>query len=59
MAGYKCDVTESTSTKKVAPAQVPVYCEDDETKCVKGAKQMIAFNRMIFGNLVSLFYTAN
>jgi hypothetical protein len=47
MAGYKCNVTGSTSTKKVAPAQVAVHCEDDETKCVKGAKQMIAFNRMI------------
>lgn len=45
MAGYKCNVTGSTSSKKVAPAQVPVYCADDSNKCVKGAKQMIAFNR--------------
>lgn len=59
MAGYKCNVTGSTSTKKVAPAQVAVHCENDATKCVKGAKQMIAFNRMIFRNLVSLFHTAN
>lgn len=52
MAGYKCNVTGSTSSKKVAPAQVAVYCEDDSTKCVKGAKQMVAFNRTIFDPLV-------
>jgi hypothetical protein len=45
MAGYKCNITGSTSSKKVAPAQVPVYCADDASKCVKGAKQMIVFNR--------------
>jgi hypothetical protein len=45
MAGYKCNVTESTSSKKIAPAQIARYCEDDTTNCVKGAKQMIAFNR--------------
>ena len=56
MAGYKCNVTGSTSSKKVATAQVAVHCEDDATKCVKGAKQMIAFNRTIFKHLVSLYY---
>ena len=55
MAGYKCNVTGSTSTKKVAPAQVAAYCEDDSTKCVQGAKQMIAFNRKISESLVALF----
>lgn len=45
MAGYKCNVTGSTSSKKVASAQVAAYCADDTSKCVKGAKQMIAFNR--------------
>lgn len=45
MAGYKCNVTGSTSSRKVAAAQVPAYCADDTGKCVKGAKQMIAFNR--------------
>lgn len=52
MAGYKCNVTGSTSSKKVAPAQVAAYCEDDSIKCVKGAKQMVAFNRKIFDPLV-------
>lgn len=45
MAGYKCTVTGSNSTKQVAPAQAPVYCADDESKCVAGAKQMIVFQR--------------
>lgn len=45
MAGYKCNVTGSTSTKKIGTAQIAKYCEDDASKCVKGAKQMIAFNR--------------
>jgi hypothetical protein len=31
--------------KKLAKAQPPVYCGDDERKCVKGAKQMIVFNQ--------------
>jgi len=47
MAGYKCNVTGSTSSKKVATAQVAKYCEDNNDGCVKGAKQMIAFNRKI------------
>ncbi|CAI7630450.1 unnamed protein product [Penicillium crustosum] len=51
MAGYKCNVTGSTSSKKVAPAQVAVYCEDDSTKCVKGAKQMVAFNQKTGNNV--------
>ncbi|CAG7940053.1 unnamed protein product [Penicillium salamii] len=46
MAGYKCNVTGSSSTKKIASAKAATYCEDDTTKCVAGAKQMIAFNRM-------------
>lgn len=46
MANYRCNVTNSVSTRKVAPAKPPVYCKDDQTKCVRGAKQMIAWNRM-------------
>ncbi|KAJ5791835.1 CAZyme family AA14 [Penicillium psychrosexuale] len=51
MAGYKCNVTGSTSSKQVAPAQVAAYCGDDSTKCVKGAKQMIAFNQQTGNNV--------
>lgn len=51
MQGFKCNVTGSTSTKTLAPAQVPVYCGDDSSKCVQGAKQMLAFNREFIGDL--------
>ena len=54
MAGYKCNVTGSTSSKKIAAAQVAAYCEEDTSKCVKGAKQMIAFNRTIFDPFITL-----
>ncbi|CEN61973.1 hypothetical protein ASPCAL08616 [Aspergillus calidoustus] len=51
MAGYKCNVTDVTSTKQLAPAQPPVYCEDDSSKCVAGAKQMIAWNQATGNNI--------
>ncbi|KAG0645601.1 hypothetical protein D0Z07_8500 [Hyphodiscus hymeniophilus] len=45
MHGFKCNVTGATSTTPVAPAKPPVYCADDASLCVPGAKQMIAWNR--------------
>lgn len=45
MANYRCHVTNTTSNKRLAPAKAPVYCKDDQSKCVKGAKQMVAWNR--------------
>ncbi|KAL5334287.1 hypothetical protein BJX70DRAFT_402739 [Aspergillus crustosus] len=51
MAGYKCNVTGSTSIKQLAPAQPPVYCEDDATRCVSGAKQIIAWNQRTGNNV--------
>ncbi|KAL1979653.1 hypothetical protein VTN96DRAFT_5398 [Rasamsonia emersonii] len=51
MQGFKCNVTGSTSTKTLAPAQVPVYCGDDSSKCVQGAKQMLAFNQQSGNNV--------
>lgn len=45
MQGLKCNVTGATSTSPLAAAQAPVYCEDDKTKCVKGAKQMLVWHR--------------
>ncbi|CAF0745143.1 unnamed protein product [Adineta ricciae] len=41
MQGHKCIVTGSTSTKKLAVAKPPVYCENNPSRCTKGAKQMI------------------
>ena len=45
MQGFKCAVTGSASTKKVASAKAPVYCEGEEEKCVNGAKQIIVWNQ--------------
>lgn len=45
MANHRCTVTNATSTKTLATPKAPVYCEDDDTKCVQGAKQMMAWNR--------------
>lgn len=45
MQNYRCHVTGSQSTKTVAAAKAPVYCADDSSSCVQGAKQMIAWNR--------------
>lgn len=51
MQAHKCIVTGSKSTKKLAIAKPPVYCEGDPSKCVKGAKQMI-FYQQLDGNNV-------
>ncbi|KID74291.1 uncharacterized protein G6M90_00g082540 [Metarhizium brunneum] len=45
MANYRCHVTGSNSNRKLAPAKAPVYCQHDRSKCVKGAKQMVAWNQ--------------
>ena len=44
MQGFKCKVTNA-GTKKIAKAQPPVWCANDQSKCRKGAKQMIVYNR--------------
>ena len=46
MQGFKCKVTGKTGQKKLAKANPPVWCADDDSKCRKGAKQMIVFNRV-------------
>jgi hypothetical protein len=45
MQNHRCKVTGSTSTKKLGTPKPPVWCRDDPTKCVKGPKQMMAWNR--------------
>lgn len=45
MAGYKCMVTNATSTVPVATPQAPVWCEDDQSQCVKGAKQVMIWHQ--------------
>lgn len=54
MQNFRCEVTGSTSTKKLAPAKPPVYCIEDQNKCQSGAKQMIAWHRKSFPRRHSL-----
>ncbi|KAG6816493.1 hypothetical protein H0H87_005574 [Tephrocybe sp. NHM501043] len=49
--GFKCMVTGATATNPVAVAKPPVWCEDDASKCTKGAKQMIYWNQLDGNNI--------
>ncbi|KAH4029569.1 hypothetical protein HBI56_131270 [Parastagonospora nodorum] len=52
MQGFKCNVTGASPTAKpLAKAQVPVYCENEPAKCVKGAKQMLAWHQATGNNI--------
>ena len=51
MQGFKCIVTGSSSTKKLAVAKPAVYCEDDPSQCVKGAKQMVFYEQLDGNNV--------
>jgi hypothetical protein len=51
MQNHRCKVTGSTSTKKLGTPKPPVYCEDDLAKCVKGPKQMMAWNQASGNNV--------
>ena len=48
MQGFKCKINNATSTIPIAEAKAPVFCREDPSTCVKGAKQMIAFYRMCY-----------
>ncbi|KAF4617821.1 hypothetical protein D9613_006247 [Agrocybe pediades] len=45
MVGFKCTVMNATSKRSIASPSPPAWCEDDQSKCVKGAKQMIYWNQ--------------
>ena len=49
--GYKCKVTGATSTTPIGVGRPPVWCEDDQTKCVQGPKQMIYWNQLDGDNI--------
>jgi len=53
MQPYKCRVTGSNSNRRLARAQPPRYCAQNQNDCVRGAKQMIAV-RQAEGNNVQL-----
>ncbi len=45
MQNHRCKVTGSNSSKKLAKPKAPVWCKDEPSKCVTGAKQMMAWHR--------------
>ncbi|PVG03262.1 hypothetical protein CPB86DRAFT_695511 [Serendipita vermifera] len=53
MMPHKCKVTGATSTTPLAPAVPPQWCDDDETQCVQGPKQMIFWNQQDGNNVVT------
>ncbi|KAG5640879.1 hypothetical protein DXG03_006756, partial [Asterophora parasitica] len=48
---FKCQVTGATSVTPLAVPKPAVWCEDDQSKCVKGAKQMIYWNQKTGNNI--------
>ena len=51
MQPYKCTVTNAKSSAPLAAAKPPVYCPNDASKCVAGAKQMIAWHQATGNNV--------
>jgi len=49
--GFKCKVLNAKSTIPLASPKPPVWCEDDPSKCVKGAKQMLYWNQLEGNNI--------
>ncbi|KIL68458.1 hypothetical protein M378DRAFT_184906 [Amanita muscaria Koide BX008] len=48
---FKCKVLNAKSTTPVASPKPPVWCEDDPSKCVKGAKQMLYWHQLDGNNI--------
>ncbi|KAG1847052.1 hypothetical protein F4604DRAFT_1936096 [Suillus subluteus] len=42
---FKCMVTSATSTTPVATPKPPVWCEEDQSTCTQGAKQILIWNQ--------------
>jgi hypothetical protein len=47
----KCNVTGSTSFKPIGRGQPPVWCEDDQSKCTRGPKQMMYWGQLDSNNI--------
>ncbi|KAG6854293.1 hypothetical protein C0991_008542 [Blastosporella zonata] len=52
MLPLKCRVTGLTGNATVAPGTPGVWCEDDPSSCLVGAKQMIYWNQAEGNNIV-------
>ncbi|KAG6900141.1 hypothetical protein C0993_002290 [Termitomyces sp. T159_Od127] len=51
MLPYRCKVTGVTGDAAVAPGTPAVWCEDDPSQCIPGAKQMIYWNQAEGNNI--------
>ncbi|KAG6333710.1 hypothetical protein ID866_5377 [Astraeus odoratus] len=51
MGGFKCTVTNATSTTPLGTPKPPVWCEDDQSKCVQGPKQIMIWNQLEDNNI--------
>ncbi|KAF5377935.1 hypothetical protein D9615_006711 [Tricholomella constricta] len=51
MLPYRCKVTGWTGNAAVAPGSPPTWCEDDQSKCTKGPKQMVYWNQLEGNNI--------
>ncbi|KIK64405.1 hypothetical protein GYMLUDRAFT_161154 [Collybiopsis luxurians FD-317 M1] len=47
----RCNVTGSTSSTPVGTPQPPVWCEDDQSQCVQGPKQMLYWHQASGNNI--------
>lgn len=56
---FKCIVTGATSTTPVASPKPPVWCEDDQSRCVRGSKQMLYWNQQDGNNIWVDGYASN
>lgn len=51
MQGFKCMVTGTPGDASLATAQPPVWCEDEDDLCTKGAKQMVFWQQKEANNI--------
>ncbi|KAG2123093.1 hypothetical protein DEU56DRAFT_974448 [Suillus clintonianus] len=51
MQGFKCMVTGATSTTPIATPKPPVWCEEDQSTCTQGAKQILIWNQAEGNNI--------
>ncbi|KAG1739391.1 uncharacterized protein EDB91DRAFT_1134902 [Suillus paluster] len=52
MQGFKCMVTGATSTTPIATPKAPVWCQEDQSTCTEGAKQILIWNQAEENNIV-------
>ncbi|KAG6333709.1 hypothetical protein ID866_5376 [Astraeus odoratus] len=51
MQGFKCMVTNAKSTTPLGTPKAPVWCEDDQSECVQGPKQIMVWNQLEGNNI--------